>query len=194
MANTKPYSKLSIHFLFLITGIVATTSVFSAATAKAEEKSPFELTGDILQIAIPATGYLSTFYMNDKDGRNQFYKSFLTNLGITYALKYTINKRRPENNGSHSFPSGHTSAAFQGAAFIHKRYGWEYGLPAYLGAAYVGWSRIEGESDKHDIVDVLAGAAIGIASSFYFTEPYKGVTITPVGADGFYGIWFSKKW
>lgn len=105
-----------------------------------------------------------------------------------------IDKRRPENNGSHSFPSGHTSAAFQGAAFIYKRYGWKYGLPAYLGAAYVGWSRIEGTSDKHGIVDVIAGAGIGIASSFFFTEPYKGVTITPVTADGFYGILFSKKW
>jgi len=162
--------------------------------ANAEDKSGFEYAGDVLQILIPATGYATTFYLDDKEGRNQFYKSFFTNLGITYALKYTIDKKRPENNGAHSFPSGHTSAAFQGAAFIHKRYGWEYGIPAYLGAAYVGWSRVEGESDKHDALDVIVGAGIGILTSFYFTEPYNGFTITPVVTDEYTGIFLSKRW
>lgn len=183
-----------ITFSFRITGIFIIISSWCIDNVKAEDKSGFELTGDILQVVIPATGYAATFYMNDNEGRNQFYKSFFTNLGITYALKYTIDKQRPENNGSQSFPSGHTSAAFQGASFIHKRYGWQYGVPAYLGAAYVGWSRIEGESDKHDTVDVLAGAGIGIASSFFFTEPYKGITITPVATSGYYGVMFSNKW
>lgn len=183
-----------LKFRYIIIFSVITLFVFSSETVTAGGESTFEITGDIMQILLPATGYLSTFYMDDEEGRNQFYKSFATNLGITYALKYTISKQRPENHGSHSFPSGHTSAAFQGAAFIHKRYGWKFGLPAYLGAAYVGWSRVEGESDKHDIWDVLAGAGIGIASSFYFAEPYKGVAITPVATDGFYGIFFTKTW
>ena len=178
----------------LATAAVAIMIVSFCNHAYAEDGSGFELAGDILLVLIPATAYASTFYMNDSEGRIQFYKSFFTNLGITYALKYTIDKQRPENHGSHSFPSGHTSAAFQGAAFIHKRYGWKYGLPAYLGATYVGWSRIEGESDKHDVIDVIAGAGIGIASSFFFTKPYKGVQIKPIANKSFWGLAFSKKW
>ena len=135
-------------------------------TASAQCESNAEKAGDIIQVLIPASAYTATFVLDDKDGRNQFYKSFFTNLGVTHALKYAINKPRQENNGDYSFPSGHTSAAFQGAAFIHKRYGFKYSIPAYLGASYVGWSRIEGESDQHDATDVIAGAAIGILSSF----------------------------
>lgn len=132
----------------------------SISTVYAESNS--EKAGDILQILIPATAYSITFYLNNSEGRNQFYKSFFTNLGVTGALKFFIDKKRPidrERNskgcGKNSFPSGRTSAAFQGAAFIQKRYGWKYGLPAYALASYVGWSRIEGESDKHDVTDVL---------------------------------------
>jgi len=166
---------------------------FKMHVASAEE-SDFEIAGDILQIAIPATACGSTFYMDDDKGRTQFYYSFFTNLAVTHALKYMINKPRPEGHGDYAFPSGHTSAAFQGATFLHRRYGWKYGVPAFVCASYVGWSRIEGESDKHDITDVLGGAAVGILSSLYFTTPHKGITVTPVADTGRYGLNINMAW
>ena len=178
-----------MRVLILVCFLVAGT------TASAQQgKSAAETTGDRLQVLIPLAGYGATFIMDDTEGRTQFYKSFFMNLGITYTLKYSINDKRPDNHGGQSFPSGHTSAAFQGAAFIQNRYGWAYGIPAYLGAAYVGYSRVEGETDRHYVDDVLAGAVIGILSSYYFTTPYKGVIITPVADDGYYGIAIGKRW
>lgn len=106
-------------------------------------------------------------------------KSIFTTVVVTHGLKYVTHNQRPENNGDKSFPSGHTSAAFQGAAFIQKRYGWKYGLPSYALAGFVGYSRMEGESDKHYPSDVIAGVAIGILSSYYFKTEYEGVIITP---------------
>jgi membrane-associated phospholipid phosphatase len=81
--------------------------------------------------------------------------------------------------------------AFQGATFIHKRYGKKYSIPAFIGAAFVGYSRVE--ADKHYTEDVLAGAAIGICSSLYFTRPYKGFTVTPTANGGTYGLTFAKR-
>ncbi len=173
---------------------IVSATLLTTATVVHAGKSNIEKEGDIIQILIPLTAYGATFYMQDPDGRNQFYKSFITNLGITYSVKLAVNKQRPEHNGDRSFPSGHTSAAFQGAAFIHIRYGWKYALPAYAAAGFVGWSRIEGESDKHDITDVLAGAAIGIFSSYYFTTPYKGVTVTPYAEKNIFGLTLSMDW
>lgn len=147
--------------------------------------SNIEKTGDILQIIIPSVAYGSTFYLDDDSGRNQFYKSFASTLLITQSLKISINKKRP-NGSDKSFPSGHTSAAFQGASFIHGRYGLKYAIYAYLGAAYVGYSRVE--SDNHYVDDVLAGAAIGIISNIYFTTPYKGLVITPLANNKTYGL------
>ena len=150
-----------------------------------------EKAGDILQIVIPSVAYGTTLYLDDKEGQNQFYKSFGTNLGVTYGLKYSIDKKRP-NGGKHSFPSGHTSAAFQGASFIHIRYGLKYAIPAYVAATFVGYSRVE--SDAHYIEDVIAGAVIGSLSSFYFTTKYNGFEIKPVVMSSGYGIRLQKSW
>lgn len=158
------------------------------------DKSTTEKLGDAIQVLIPLTGYGATFYLDDKEGRNQFYKSFLTTVVVTHGLKYSVNKERPEGNGNHSFPSGHTSAAFQGAAFIQKRYGWKVGLPAYALASFVGYSRMEGGSDMHYPSDVFAGAVIGIASSYYFTTEYKGVVVTPSAGNNSVGINLSMQW
>ena len=48
----------------------------------------------------------------------------------------------------------------------------EYGVPAYAAASFVAYSRVE--SREHYPRDVVAGAGIGILSSYIFTKPYKG--------------------
>jgi hypothetical protein len=184
MGSTSIRNMVLAAFLFLL----------FPCSLSAEEEGKAEKAGDIICILIPATAYATTLVVGDKEGRSQFYRSFLTNLGVTYALKFVINKPRPENNGHYSFPSAHTSVAFQGATFIHRRYGLRYSIPAYLGAAFVGWSRVEGESHKHDFTDVAAGAAIGILSSYCFTERYDGLDIEPIVGNGFYGVSLSKNW
>lgn len=83
--------------------------------------------------------------------------------------------------------------AFTGASFIHKRYGLKYAIPAYVAATYVGYSRVHVKA--HYTKDVLAGAALGAASSFYFTKPYKGVSVEPTAyRDGGLGLSLSKTW
>lgn len=163
--------------------------LFLAHSAAASDT--IETTGDVLQVLIPGVAYGTTFYLDDREGRSQFYQSFATNLAVTYALKLSVDKERP-NGSSMSFPSGHTSAAFQGAAFIHRRYGWRYAAPAYLGASFVGYSRVE--SDNHYVEDVVAGAAIGVLSSFYFATPYQGTTVSAFSEQGAYGISISNRW
>jgi membrane-associated phospholipid phosphatase len=122
---------------------------------------------------VPAlTSLLMIIVKKDKEGFGQFTKSYGTTLAVTYALKYAINKPRPKNaTDGHAFPSGHTSAAFSGATFLQRRYGWEYGIPAYAVASFVGYSRIKG--DRHDIWDVLGGVIVGVGSSYLFTKPYQ---------------------
>jgi membrane-associated phospholipid phosphatase len=177
-----------------IASLVAVSVAVLFCTLPAQAKSTTESIGDVANILIPATAYASTFAMDDKAGRSEFYRSFFSAAGLTYVLKHAVHKSRPEHNGSYSFPSGHTSASFQGAAFIQRRYGWKWGIAAYVAAAYVGWSRIEGESDKHDLTDVAAGAAIGILSSYCFTTSYNRYSVSPWAEDGAYGLGVSRSW
>ncbi|ERL55947.1 phosphatase PAP2 family protein [Psychrobacter aquaticus] len=156
--------KYTATFILLSSSIIVTTPTHAG------NSSDIAKAGDILSFAIPAAAYGSTYYMDDKEGRQQFYYSFATNVAATYALKSVVDKERPNGSDDNSFPSGHTSRAFQGASFIHKRYGLEYSIPAYIGAGFVAYSRVE--ADEHDTADVVAGAALGIASSMYLTKSY----------------------
>lgn len=167
----------SIRIYFLIGFIFSVTTL----TAQVDE-SPREIrtekaiqdTGDIIQLGLPIIAVFATFLEDDRQGTWQFVKSFGFNLGITYALKYAINKPRPDGaTDGYAFPSGHTSVAFQSASFIQRRYGWKYGIPVYVLAGFVAYSRIEGLNDRHDGWDVLGGIITGIGSSYLFTTPYK---------------------
>ena len=130
-----------------------------------------ERVGDVLLFAIPATAFGSSLVLGDKEGSLQFTKGLLLNQALTFGIKEIINKPRPYGNGDNAFPSGHTSTAFQGASFIQQRYGWKYGLPAYVLAGFTGYSRIDAQ--RHDTWDVLAGALVGIGSTYLFTTPYQ---------------------
>ena len=129
----------------------------------------YEKLGDNLQIALPVSAFASTFIWKDNQkAQSQFIKTMGTSFIVTHGLKILINKERP-NGGDYSFPSGHTSAAFTGAAFIEKRYGYKVGVPAYLLASFVGWSRVN--ANKHDYWDVLGGIIIGYGSAYIFAKP-----------------------
>lgn len=97
--------------------------------------------------------------------RRNFLVSFARMEVATYALKYAIDAERP-NGGGQSFPSGHTAAAFMGAEFIRKEYGWWWGAPAYAAATWVGYTRVE--SRNHYWRDVVGGAVVGILSNHDF--------------------------
>jgi membrane-associated phospholipid phosphatase len=135
------------------------------------QNKTLETSGDILLFAMPAVALGSTIIIGDKKGTWQFTKGFLLNEAITLSLKGIISRERPNMKNNNSFPSGHTSTTFQSASFIQKRYGWKYGIPAYVLAVITGYSR--SNSNQHDATDVLAGAVIGIGSAYLFTTPYQ---------------------
>ena len=145
--------------------------------------------GDVLQFVLPATAAGLTLGHRDGQGALQLGESLAVTLGVTYALKYGINERRP-NGGNQSFPSGHTSVSFASAEFMRKRYGWEYGVPAYAAASFVAYSRVE--SHQHHPHDVIAGAGIGILSSYIFTKPYKGWNVSVEGDTKSFGVKLSR--
>ncbi len=108
----------------------------------------------------------------------EFYKTYGATMATTIVLKYTVREKRPDNDDMDSFPSGHTSSTISGAVFIHKRYGFGYALPLYMGAIYTGYSRIK--VNRHHPKDVLAGTVIGALSGWYFTTPHEKLQVTPI--------------
>lgn len=157
-----------------------------------ESRAGSEEAGDILQLLIPAVALGATLYKKDYEGTWQFVKAGAASQLTTELLKELIHKERPNGKDYKSFPSGHTMSAFHGASFIHERYGWKYAIPAYIGASFVGYSRVD--ADEHHIEDVLAGALIGILGNKIFTTPYEDVTIEPYAKNGVIGYGVKIKW
>lgn len=94
--------------------------------------------------------------------------------GGTYGVKSLVDKKRPDETDNHSFPSGHASICFAGAHVLYKEYAktcpW-IPLAGYIVAAGTSVDRVC--RNRHDWVDVAAGAAIGIASTelgYWLTE------------------------
>src|SRR6266480_3533820 len=175
------------HAAPLLAGILL--GLTSGVGTRASDR--IELAGDVLQYLLPATAAGLTLGYKDGKGALQFGESAALTLGVTYGLKYSIDEKRP-NGRRHSFPSGHSSISFSAAEVMRKRYGWEYGIPAYAAASFVAYSRVEAR--EHYPHDVLAGAAIGIVSSYIFTRPYKGWHVQADAANGYFGIRLSRNW
>lgn len=163
--------------------------IVAAGIARAGDS--IETAGDVLFLALPAVAGGAAISHGDSDGAVMFGKSAAVTLGATYALKQTVDERRP-NGGVHSFPSGHASVSFASAEFLRSRYGRDYGIPAYAAAFFVAYSRVE--SRNHYVHDVIAGAAIGIASSRFFTRPYAGWHVQAEADGDYIGIRLGRSW
>lgn len=125
---------------------------------------------DIVALALPAAALIGTLCMRDWQGLLQGVETAAVTAAFTLGLKYAVKERRPDGSDYHSFPSGHTSVSFATATYLQRRYGWKFGVPAYILSTYVAWGRCF--SRQHYVWDCVVGAAIGAGSALIFTTPF----------------------
>jgi membrane-associated phospholipid phosphatase len=131
--------------------------------------------GEILRIALPVAAGGLSLYKEDYDGVLQLGVSEIFAEGTSLVLQHFIHEQRPDKSDYKSFPSDSAAVSFSAASFLQIRYGWDYGLPAYALAAFVGYSRVEAK--KHHWGDVLAGAVLGWGASEITTVRYRNFSI-----------------
>jgi membrane-associated phospholipid phosphatase len=120
-------------------------------------------------------------------------RAHILSQGVVQAGKFMTRRPRPDGSNNHSLPSGHTASAFATASVLQRHYGWKVGAPAYGFGAYVAASRMS--ANKHNLSDVMMGAAIGIAAGHTVTIG-RGKTKFEMGVAPTIGgaaITFSKK-
>lgn len=150
---------------------IATTAALAASLAVpavAQVQATPDHVGDALQYIVPLAAAGMTWYHHDFDGTKQLGLSFLVAQGTTELLKHTIHSPRPDGTG-HGFPSGHTSAVFSAAGFVHQRYGIGEAWPFYILATVTAYERVH--HDHHTTGQVVGGAVVGMGSAFLFTKP-----------------------
>jgi membrane-associated phospholipid phosphatase len=85
-------------------------------------------------------------------------QAIIVNQVYTQALKFIVQRERPDHSNQLSFPSGHASNAFTAAAVIARHYP-HLAIPGFGVASYIALSRMA--ANKHHFSDVVAGAGFG---------------------------------
>lgn len=94
----------------------------------------------------------------NKDRSWTMIKALSVTGATTLGLKIMRSNKTP-NGKSLAWPSGHTSSSFTVAAVLDEFYGPEVGIPAYIGAGFVGYRMMD--SGDHWASDVLFGGVLG---------------------------------
>jgi membrane-associated phospholipid phosphatase len=119
--------------------------------------------GPIALGALTTGLFVAGRYSSDQKFRDVTYDmavAALVNLAYTGALKAAVSRDRPNDSGSDSFPSGHSSNAFALATVAAHHYKGKLRLIAYGGATVIAASRLR--ADAHWLSDVVGGATLGI--------------------------------
>ena len=148
---------------------------------------------DVTAITLAGTALVLPVVKDDWEGVREAAYSLGTAEGISLLGKAVIHEERPDHSDNNSFPSGHSAIAFASATTMYKRYGWEVGMPAYALATLTASARVAAK--KHHWYDVVAGAAIGSASGWFFTDAFNNkVQIVPLADSKGAGIEATIAW
>jgi len=127
--------------------------------------------GDVgtgVAVALPVVAAGISYWKDDWQGIGQLALDTGATVGTALLLKQLVKEERPDYSDNRSFPSDTAALAFAPASYMWVRYGWEYGLPAYAAATFVGYTRVA--TDEHHWWDVAASAGIAWGWTYLFVD------------------------
>lgn len=180
---------------YLLRSIVVLAMMISLLSASPAECGTSAKVGHAVMSAIPVSAALVAYMKDDMEGERQLLRNVLANQLITSLARLGFNETswgiRPTGN-EYGFPSGHVSFAGSGASFYSERYGWKYGVPAWIATAYVMNNRVQNKD--HRWRDVIASAAISYGVAKLFVTPYDATYIAPVIGPDWLGLRWERSW
>ena len=161
--------------------MAALAALVVADTACADSTSRTRTAG-ALRSAIPLATLGTEWLRGERDGAVQYAMALGVGLAATETLKRTVRKERPDGTDDRAFPSGHATAAFSAASYVHRRYGLYEAAPLYLLGAYVGHLRVQ--AGAHRWADIAGSLAVTTASSWWLVSPRGDARVSVVPALG----------
>ena len=167
-------------------------TLFVAPTAA---RGVSEISGHVVMSAIPVTALALAYAKDDTEGEKQWLRNLLANQLLNSVARlgfnYTSLGQRPNGDG-YGFPSGHVAFAASGASFLEERYGWEYGVPAWIATGYVAWVRVD--NNDHHPRDVIAASLLAYCVGKLFVTPQSGTHLAPVIGPDYLGLRWQRSW
>ena len=133
-------------------------------------------TGNLLFLG---AGTLLPLLEDGKDGAQHSIRtadSVIVATLFSEGLKRIVHKKRPDGSNYESFPSGHATAAFA-VATMQAHYHPKQAIFWYAGATAIAASRVK--LRRHYTIDVIAGAALGLATARLELGQNRGLLLRP---------------
>jgi membrane-associated phospholipid phosphatase len=182
---------ITIKYPYLLLVFVLCQSASLRAGAASEDT--WKDISDVGVVSLIGTALILPATRDDWEGLRQAAYSIIAATGVSQLGKALVHEERPNDKDNNSFPSGHTANAFAAATTLHRRYGWQTGMPAYAIATLTGIARERAR--EHHWYDVVAGAAIGGASGWFFTDAFnEQVQLVPWVDHNGGGVAVSMRW
>ena len=172
--DTLKFKPFIVPSALLVTGIALRNSNINAKVAAFSAKNfpnfstkadnYFQFAPIVLTYAGNLMGFASK-HSNTQMLINHLISNVLVS-GVVYAVKNKVKDPRPDNFTPNSFPSGHTTTAFNNATLHYLEYkdsNFWFASSGYLFAVSVASLRIL--NNRHWLSDVSAGAGLGMATA-----------------------------
>lgn len=138
----------------------------------------YETSGKAVAYAMPATAAAVAIYKKDWDGLVKLTVVTGLTYGTAYGLKQLVKSCRPYMKpcthggpGWDSFPSTTSAIASASSSFLWRRYGWEWGVPAFVISKYPSYALQK--SRKNKLWDGVATMAISWSYNFLLVDKYR---------------------
>lgn len=166
-----------ICFVFFIS-LFFTNTVLAVLPVGCTAKREHTKLADFGKGAMPAAAFVVSVYKRDWMGAaiSQALAHGLYPLNRMYQHK--IHKKRPCGCDG-AFPSGHMIMYAASSSYLHYRYGWRYGIPAYVATVVFAADRVNNKA--HSWIDMLGTFAIINLFTYFVTPEYsiKKVIVPP---------------
>jgi len=160
-----------IHRLIVALLMIHSTlsSAHAGRSAKCTAKRQHTRIADFGKTAMPLTALgislIKTDWLGAALSQVLAHGLYLTNG----KFEHKIDKKRP-CGCSGAFPSGHMIMYASSASYLHYRYGWQYGLPAYIATLGFSYDRVRNKA--HSWGDMLGTAALVNIITYFVTPKY----------------------
>jgi hypothetical protein len=157
---------------------LATVAVVAGCLMVPAGAFPYESSGKAVAYAMPAFAAGVAIYKHDWDGLLQLSVTTTLTYATAYGLKQLVRSCRPYakpctagGSGWDSFPSTTSAIASAPSSFLWRRYGWEWGLPAFILSKYPSFALQRAHKNK--IWDGLASTAISWGFNALIVSRYQ---------------------
>lgn len=167
---------LMLRFSLFATLILGCSLLCNSAHAE----NRWEITSDVITGVVPLGALAYAYAIDDTEGETEWVRNTLANQILITTARVAFNPslgRRP-NGHQYGFPSGHVGFVTSGASFLQERYGWKFGVPAYILAGVVASERVR--DDHHYWRDVIASGVISFGVAKLFVTPQGATQMAPV--------------